>query len=50
MIRHMRNMRSISVGFIRGRSIVSSLDCLLLVLEDVGFGKLDEFFAISDHS
>jgi hypothetical protein len=30
MIRHMRNMRGINIEFIRERSIISSLDCLLL--------------------
>jgi hypothetical protein len=40
MIWHMRNMRSISISI---RSIVSSLDVLLLLMLDVGFGELDEF-------
>jgi hypothetical protein len=42
-------MRSICIEFIRRRSIDSGLDVLLLVLEDVGFGELDEFFVISVH-
>jgi hypothetical protein len=49
MIGHMRNMRGISIEFIRERSIVSSLDCLLLVLLDVGFGELDKLLSICVH-
>jgi hypothetical protein len=47
MIWHMRNMRSISI---RIRSIVSSLDVLLLLMLDIGFGELDEFSISCVHS
>jgi hypothetical protein len=43
MIRHMRNMRSIST---RIRNIVSGLDALLHLLLDIG---LDEFLTFSVH-
>jgi hypothetical protein len=46
MIRHMRNMRSISI---RVRNIVSGLDALLLLLLDIGLGELDEFLTFCVH-
>jgi hypothetical protein len=42
----MRNMRSISI---RTRGIVSGLDTLLLLLLDIGLGKLDELLTFSVH-
>jgi hypothetical protein len=42
----MRNMRRISI---RIRSMVSSLDVLLLLLLDIGFGKLDELLTSCVH-
>jgi hypothetical protein len=42
----MRNMRSISI---RIRNIVSGLDSLLLLLLDIGLGKLDEFLTFCVH-
>jgi hypothetical protein len=41
MIRHMRNIRSISI-----RGMVSVVEDLLLILIRVALGKLDELFAI----
>jgi hypothetical protein len=41
MIRHMRNIRSISI-----RGMVSVVEDLLLILIKVALGKLDELFAI----
>jgi hypothetical protein len=41
MVRHMRNIRSISI-----RNMVSVVETLLLVLESVALGELDELFAI----
>jgi hypothetical protein len=43
----MRNMRSISI---RVRGICSDLDTLLLLLLDIGLGKLDEFLTFSVHT
>jgi hypothetical protein len=40
----MRNMRSISI---RIRDNVSGLNTLLLLLLDIGLGKLDEFLTFS---
>jgi hypothetical protein len=45
----MRNIGNISIEFIRIRTI-SSLDVLLLLLGDIGFGELDDFFTICVHS
>jgi hypothetical protein len=42
----MRNMRS----SIRVRGICSGLDTLLLLLLDIGLGKLDEFLTFSVHT
>jgi hypothetical protein len=42
----MRNMRNISI---RIRDIVSDLDILLLLLLDIGLGKLDELLIFSVH-
>jgi hypothetical protein len=41
MIRHMRNIRSVSI-----RRMVSVVEALLLVLIKVGLGELDELFVI----
>jgi hypothetical protein len=41
MIRHMRNIRSISI-----RNMVSVVETLLHVLGSVALGELDELFAI----
>jgi hypothetical protein len=46
MIRHMRNMRRISM---RVRNIVSGLDALLLLLLDIGLGEFDEFLTFCVH-
>jgi hypothetical protein len=42
----MRNVRSISVSI---RSIISSLDVLLLLLLNIDFGELDELLTICVH-
>jgi hypothetical protein len=41
MIRHMRNIRSISI-----RRMISVVEALLLVLVKVALGELDELFGI----
>jgi hypothetical protein len=41
MLRHIRNIRHISI-----RNMVSVVETLLLVLESVVFGELDELFTI----
>jgi hypothetical protein len=41
MVRHMRNIRSISI-----RNMISVVETLLLVLESVVLGELDELFVI----
>jgi hypothetical protein len=41
MVRHMRNIRRISI-----RNMVSDVETLLLVMESVALGELDELFAI----
>jgi hypothetical protein len=41
MVRHMGNIRHISI-----RNMVSVVETLLLVLESVALGELDEVFAI----
>jgi hypothetical protein len=41
MIRHVRNIRSISI-----RGMVSVVEDLLLILVRVALGELDKFFAI----
>jgi hypothetical protein len=46
MIRHMRNMRRISM---RVRNIVSGLDALLILLLDIDFSELDEFLTFCVH-
>jgi hypothetical protein len=44
MIRHMRNIRSISIRSIR--DMVSAVEDLLLLLVSVALGELDKLFAI----
>jgi hypothetical protein len=41
MVRHMRNIRRISI-----RNMVSVVETLLLILESVALGELDELFTI----
>jgi hypothetical protein len=44
MIRHVRNIRSISIRSIR--NMVSVVEAFLLLLTRVAFGELDELFTV----